>query len=207
LLFASYFKDLQSDKCLLYIAFFFLSCMVYTKGISIWWSHFLDIHYFFLAYFNYNLLWLGEIIWNVIFAIEILYGIEWIDEGRNADKWNVKLLSVMNSRDHSNKSYEDCITCNQSVRNKITEMKYDPTYLRFKVLTQTVNICVICNSGADVHRITLQCRINVFVLRDIFIPEDVRSTSFRRSRFLSSGIAIWSINIPYVIKGQLLMFL
>ncbi|KYN30240.1 hypothetical protein ALC57_00308 [Trachymyrmex cornetzi] len=55
-------------------------------------------------------------------------------------------------------------------------MEHDPTCLRFNVLTQTANrTCVICNSDADVHRITLQCRINVFVLRDIFIPEDVGS--------------------------------
>lgn len=69
-----------------------------------------------------------------------------------------------------------CITCNQSICNEITEMERDPTCLRLNVLTQTENrTCMICNADADVRRITLECRVNVFVLRDIFIPDDARS--------------------------------
>lgn len=106
-----------------------------------------------------------------------------------------------------------CITCDQSIRNKITEMERDLTCLRLNVLTQTANcICVICNADADVHRITLECRVNVFVLRDIFIPEDVRSCQHHlndQGFFLQALLpGLRSINRPYVIKGlQLQMFL
>ncbi|XP_067205331.1 uncharacterized protein [Linepithema humile] len=106
-----------------------------------------------------------------------------------------------------------CITCNQSIRNEITEMERDNTCLRLNVLTQTANrTCVICNADADVHRITLECRVNVFVLRDIFIPEDVRSCQHHlddKGFFLQALLpGLRSINRPYVIKGlQLQMFL
>ncbi|XP_071653832.1 uncharacterized protein [Temnothorax longispinosus] len=106
-----------------------------------------------------------------------------------------------------------CITCNQSIRNEITEMERDPTCLRLNVLTQTANrTCVICNADADVHRIALECRVNVFVLRNIFIPEDTRSCQHHfddRGFFLQALLlGLRSINGPYVIKGpQLQMFL
>lgn len=71
---------------------------------------------------------------------------------------------------------------------------------------------MICNADDDVHRITLQCRVNVFVLRDIFIPEDVRSCQYHlddRSFFLQALLpGLRSINRPYVIEAlQLQMFL
>lgn len=106
-----------------------------------------------------------------------------------------------------------CITCNQSIRIEITEMKRDNTCLRLNILTQTANrTCVIYNADADVHRITLECRVNVFVLRDIFILEDVRSCQHHlddQGFFLQALLpGLRSINRPYVIKGlQLQMFL
>jgi len=61
---------------------------------------------------------------------------------------------------------------------------------------------VICNTDADVYRITLQCRVNVSVLRDIFIPEDVRSCQQHlddQDFFLQ---ALLPDNCgPYIIKG------
>jgi len=106
-----------------------------------------------------------------------------------------------------------CITCNQSICNEITEMERDPTCLRLNVLTQTENrTCMICNADADVRRITLECRVNVFVLRDIFIPDDARSCQHHlddQGFFLQALLpGLRSINRPYVIKGpQLQMFL
>lgn len=81
-----------------------------------------------------------------------------------------------------------------------------------KCIETANHTCVICNADADVHRIILECRVNVFVLRDIFIPEEVRSYQHHlddQGFFLQALLSgLRSINRPYVLKGlQLQKFL
>lgn len=100
-----------------------------------------------------------------------------------------------------------CITCNQSIHTEIREIDRNPTYLRLNVLTQTRNNSyVICNAVANVHRLSIECRVNVFVLQDIYIPEHVRSC---RHHLDDNGLflkvllpGLQSINRPYAINGQ-----
>lgn len=100
-----------------------------------------------------------------------------------------------------------CFNCNQSIHNEITELERDPACMKLNVLTQTGSqTCVFCNANIDVHRLSLECRVNAFVLQDIYIPEYVRScrhhldnNNFIPQPFL---LGLSFINRPYVIKGQ-----
>lgn len=80
-------------------------------------------------------------------------------------------------------------------------------------MTQTRNsTCLICNADADLHRLSDECKANVFILRDIYIPENVKSC---RHHLNDPGyllqpllIGLRSVNRPYVIRGpQLQSFL
>ncbi|EZA50292.1 hypothetical protein X777_11303 [Ooceraea biroi] len=60
---------------------------------------------------------------------------------------------------------------------KVTELRLlllylGPTCLRLNVLTQTSShTCMICNQYANIQRLSVECRVNVFVTRNIYIPE------------------------------------
>lgn len=99
-----------------------------------------------------------------------------------------------------------CINCNNSIINEITAIEQDPACLRLNILTQTRNsTCLICNADADIHKLSIECKANVFILRDIYIPENVRSC---RHHLNDQGyllqpllIGLRSVNRPYVIRG------
>lgn len=92
-------------------------------------------------------------------------------------------------------------------------LERDPACLRLNVLTQTASrSCVICNDNVEIHRLSLECRVNIFVLRDIYIPENVRSCQHHLDDqgFFPEPLLLGlrSVNRPYVIKGpQLHAFL
>ncbi|XP_025264350.1 uncharacterized protein LOC112637886 [Camponotus floridanus] len=105
-----------------------------------------------------------------------------------------------------------CINCNRSVLDELRIIEHDPTCLRLNVLTQTANrTCVICNVE-DVPKVSADCRVNVFILCNIYIPENVRSCQHHlddRGFFLEPLLCgLQFINRPYVLKGpQLAIFL
>lgn len=69
-----------------------------------------------------------------------------------------------------------CINCNQSILNEIGMIEHDPTCIRINVIFQTRNsTCLICNANNNLHRLTEECKANVFIQRNIFFPETVRS--------------------------------
>lgn len=69
-----------------------------------------------------------------------------------------------------------CINCNQSIREEIEAVEHDPDCLRFNILTQTRNgTCLICNAALNLHYLSMECRANVFITINIFIPESVKS--------------------------------
>ncbi|XP_018365999.1 PREDICTED: uncharacterized protein LOC108765508 [Trachymyrmex cornetzi] len=89
----------------------------------------------------------------------------------------------------------------------------DPTCVRLNVLTQTASqTCVICNVQNNVRRLSIQCRVQVFIETNIYIPDNVRSCEnhLDENGFFSKILlpALRFINRPYVIKGpQLQVFL
>lgn len=105
-----------------------------------------------------------------------------------------------------------CVNCNRSILNEIQIIENDPSCIRLNVLTQTANrSCVICNAELDVHRISSECRVNVFVLRNIYMPDNVRSCQHhlddRGFFFEPLLLGLRFINRPYVLKGPQLEIL
>ncbi|EZA56076.1 hypothetical protein X777_03921 [Ooceraea biroi] len=102
-----------------------------------------------------------------------------IDGDENADKCEI----AIRRRDGFHRPPLDvthltriCSNYNQSIRNEIAAIEQDPTCLQLNVLTQTRNsTCLICNATNDIHRISVECKANVFIVQNIYIPENVKS--------------------------------
>ncbi|KAJ8930218.1 hypothetical protein NQ314_016994, partial [Rhamnusium bicolor] len=68
-----------------------------------------------------------------------------------------------------------CFNWNVSILNEITAIENDPTCLRLNVLTQTSShSCAICDAVENLQKLTIQCRVIVFVTKNIYISECVR---------------------------------
>lgn len=132
----------------------------------------------------------------------------------NGDDNETKRQIAISRRDGLGKVYRYidnesrlCFNCNQFIVNEIKQIETDPTCLRLNVVTQTRNnSCLFCNSVVNVRRLSLESRVNVFVLKNIYIPEDVRccdrhldNRGFILPLLLSD---LLFINRPFVIKGQ-----
>lgn len=100
-----------------------------------------------------------------------------------------------------------CFNCNQSILNEIAAIQADNMCLRLNVLRQRGNrVCIICNAENNVIRISLECRVHVFIQSNIYIPKNVRSCAHHLNRnglFITGLIArLRYINKPYVIRGS-----
>lgn len=106
-----------------------------------------------------------------------------------------------------------CVNCNRSIVEEMAMVEANPTCLRLKFLTQTASqTCVIYNAQNNVQRLSIQCRVQVFIETVIYISDNVRSCEHHLDEnglFLNILFpALRSINIPYVIKvPQLQVFL
>ncbi|GLV33500.1 hypothetical protein CBL_20233 [Carabus blaptoides fortunei] len=100
-----------------------------------------------------------------------------------------------------------CFNCNAGISDEIQLLNNDPTCLRLNVLTQTRNsTCVICNAPYDIHRLSIECRINAFIERNIYVSPNVRSCEHHLDEdglfipILLPGLQF--INRPLRIDGQ-----
>lgn len=98
-----------------------------------------------------------------------------------------------------------CVNCNRYILEEIDLLERDPTCMRINVLSQTRSAtCLICNQEHDVHRLSLQAQVNIFITSDIYIPSNVRCCQNHLDgkgfllRPLHTGLRF--INRPYVIK-------
>lgn len=103
-----------------------------------------------------------------------------------------------------------CHNCNMSITNEIVAMNEDPYCLRLNILTQTASrSCVICNAQNNVHRLSLECRVNVFIQANIYMPDNVRACGHHLDEkgFLQDILLpeLRFINRPYSMKGTELM--
>lgn len=74
------------------------------------------------------------------------------------------------------------------------------------MLKQTASqTCVICDAANDLQRLSLACRVNVFIEGNIFVPENVRSCRHHldaNGYFLNILVAdLGYINRPIIIRG------
>lgn len=128
----------------------------------------------------------------------------------NADK---RQLAIIRRDDHGHpplaldENSRLCVNCNRLIIEEMALIEADPSCLRLNVLTQTASrSCVICNQPNDINRLSIECRIQVFIKRNIFIPENVRSCQHhldQKGCFLNVLLqGLRSINRAYVIRGQ-----
>lgn len=100
-----------------------------------------------------------------------------------------------------------CLNCNRSIIDEIALIDAEPACLRLNVVTQTASqTCIICNTQNEIHRLSVECRVQVFIKRNIYIPDNVRSC---RHHLTDNGCfldcllpGLQSINRPYIIRGQ-----
>ncbi|XP_058796541.1 uncharacterized protein LOC131667246 [Phymastichus coffea] len=100
-----------------------------------------------------------------------------------------------------------CINCNRMIIEEMNMMDADPGFLRLNVVTQTASqTCIICNNLNEIHRLSLDCRIQVFIKRNIYIPDNVRSCAHHLDNdglfFNILLLGLQFINRPYIIRGQ-----
>ena len=100
-----------------------------------------------------------------------------------------------------------CLNCNRVIMNDIALVEADPACLRLHVITQTASCsCIICYNQYDIQRLSLECRVQVFVKRNIYILDNVRSCEHHLDNngcfFNMFLLSLQFINRPYVIRGQ-----
>ena len=73
-----------------------------------------------------------------------------------------------------NPKVRKCMNVNISVHHEINILENDPHCLRLNVLTQTMNLtCLICNAVENTLRLTLECRVHIFVQRNFYVSTDI----------------------------------
>ncbi|CAG9773134.1 unnamed protein product [Ceutorhynchus assimilis] len=99
-----------------------------------------------------------------------------------------------------------CASCNRSIIREINALQRDPACLRLNVLTQSSShSCLICNSPNE-PRLSTEARVNIFLNRDIYVPEYVKSCAhhLNGNGFLLQRLlpGLRFVNRPYVIPGR-----
>ncbi|XP_058801453.1 uncharacterized protein LOC131670101 [Phymastichus coffea] len=64
-----------------------------------------------------------------------------------------------------------CNNCNITIRREIQMLQADPNCTRLNVLShRTNNECLVCHRRINIHRLSLQSRVHIFVERNIYVP-------------------------------------
>lgn len=75
-----------------------------------------------------------------------------------------------------NENSQLCFNCYMSISNEIDIIQQDPECTRLNVVHQTTSYsCITCNAANNIERLSVNCRVNVFLIRDIYVHENVRS--------------------------------
>ncbi|KYN28197.1 hypothetical protein ALC57_02389 [Trachymyrmex cornetzi] len=105
-----------------------------------------------------------------------------------------------------------CNNCNFSIERELQALENDPSCSRLNVLRQTSShSCMIYTTVHDEHRLSLVYRINIFVQRNIYIPET--TVCWRQHlydnrllfQFLRNDLQF--TNRSYVIRGKQLQLI
>jgi len=105
-----------------------------------------------------------------------------------------------------------CFNCNVSLLEEINIMVNDPQCTRLNVLTQTSShTCLICNAQQNLTRLSTDCRVHIFIKRNIYVPEYVVCCN---NHLTEKGLLFENlieglrfINRPYILKGRQLLIL
>lgn len=106
-----------------------------------------------------------------------------------------------------------CNNCNILILRDIQTLNNDPQCLRLNILRQTSSrTCFVCNGDNNIHRLSSECRVNIFGKKNIYVPiRYVCCTDHLDERgylFENHLEALRYVNRPYVLKGpELQIFL
>lgn len=101
-----------------------------------------------------------------------------------------------------------CMNCRRSIAEEIVALEANPYALRLNVVMRPMSgCCLICqNVGNNMSNLSIVCRVNIFVERDIYVPENIKACNHHINdegllpTLLLAGLR--SINRPYEIKSQ-----
>ena len=75
--------------------------------------------------------------------------------------------------------------------DEITLIEVDPACLRLNVLTQTASqSCIIFNAMNNLQRLSKQCRAQIFILRNIYVPvflQELRSIAANKTEGINES--------------------
>lgn len=100
-----------------------------------------------------------------------------------------------------------CNNCNMSIRRELQIIQNDPNCSRFNVISQRASErCLVCLRRNEIHKLSLQARVHVFVKRNIYIPERYNCCNehLDENGLLPLNIieGFRFINRPYILKGS-----
>jgi len=68
-----------------------------------------------------------------------------------------------------------CQSCDINILNEIRILEENPSNIRFNVLRRASGrSCCLCNNVNNLHTLSLQCRVDIFVKINVFVPEFTR---------------------------------
>lgn len=98
------------------------------------------------------------------------------------------------------------------ILRKIKMLEDDPQCMRLNMLFQTSSqTFLVCNARHGIHRLSLKCKIDIFVKKNIYVAEnhlccnDHLNEMGLLSDILLQGLRY--INRPYILQGQQLQIL
>ncbi|XP_071581746.1 uncharacterized protein [Temnothorax nylanderi] len=103
-----------------------------------------------------------------------------------------------------------CNQCNIAIANEIRILEQDPNCIRLNVVRgASGHSYFLCNARNNLHRLSLQARVNIFVKVNIFVPEFTKTCIHHldeNDQVLNAFIdGLQSFNRPYILRGEELL--
>ena len=97
-----------------------------------------------------------------------------ISEELNAQKCQIAILHRGNLN-HPSQEIQDntriCVSCNRSINAK-REVEQNEECLRLNVMKQKRHgSCIFCDRLEDFVRLSAECKVNIFIIKNIYVPE------------------------------------
>lgn len=103
------------------------------------------------------------------------------------------------------------LNCNQGIMNEIAAVANDPFCMRLNVVIQRQNrACIFCQNHNDLHRLSLECRVDIFINGNMYVPDGARmceqhlTENGKVPRILILGLHFY--NRPIRIQGREIQF-
>ena len=98
-----------------------------------------------------------------------------ISEELDAQNWQIAILCRSNFN-HPPQEIQDntciCVSCNRRINAEIREVEQNEECFRLNVMKQRKHgPCIFCNRLEDFVRLSAKCRVNIFTMKNIYVPK------------------------------------